>query len=84
MSRDLFDDGNAHLDGLQAVDDLRSMVHDLLQNCDSRTTPRICSRTSTPQGYLQVEQEIINMVMSDSETTIQTAIIHLESEYDDA
>jgi hypothetical protein len=61
------------------VEVLRLEIKRHLDKCDGSRTPKLCKRIGTEQGYLQVEELIIGICLGDG-STIQTAIVNLESD----
>lgn len=62
-------------------DELRLEVKRHLDKCDADATPRICERTKTTDGYREVEDAVIRLMLHD-EITAGAAIAQLESEYE--
>lgn len=62
-------------------EELRLEIRRHLDKCDPEATPRICERTSTTDGYRDVEDTIIRMMLHD-DITAGAAIAQLEAEYE--
>ena len=61
--------------------ELRLEIKRHLDKCDPEATPRICERTSTIDGYRDVEDAVIRLMIHD-DITPGAAIAQLESEYE--
>lgn len=60
---------------------LRLEVKRHLDKCDSEASPRICERISTTDGYREVEDTVIRLMLHD-QITAGAAIAQLENEYE--
>ena len=59
---------------------LRQSIQRELMRCDPTVTPAVCSRTRTLDGYRQVEDTIINMVIKQG-LMPSACVAQLESEW---
>ena len=59
---------------------LRQAIQRELMRCDAHVTPAVCSRTKTLDGYRDVEDTIINMVIKQG-LMPSACIAQLESDW---
>lgn len=62
-----------------AVTQLRLLIREQLAKCNTITTPNICRRITTRDGYKEVEDLVLNYA-AHNHMSVQSAISHLEGE----
>ena len=64
----------------ELLDDIRALVEQAIELCDSDKTPKICAFRSTPKGFVALRDDILNRVANQG-LTIAQAMQDVEREY---
>tara|TARA_R110000765_G_scaffold337094_1_gene427428 strand:- start:179 stop:442 length:264 start_codon:yes stop_codon:yes gene_type:complete len=48
--------------------DMKSVIAAYLKECDAKTTPFVCEMQSTKEGYDEIEQFVLNLMVVDNYT----------------
>ena len=59
---------------------LKAMIKENLHNCNTITTPTVCSLKNTPEGFASLEKEIFDRRAASGKTVGQV-ILEIEKEY---
>lgn len=65
---------------MNKLNELKTLIHSHLNNCDAILHPEICKMKATPEGFAQLEKEILERCV-DSGKTVGQVMNEIEKEY---